>query len=335
VKIPANIAFWVDIVDVNGRRLVPWENRHNNWMQLRPGEEMECSGCHTPTSELPHGRADAEAPSINAGALVDGSPFPNTEPALFANAGETMAEVITRINGIPNPNVDIRFDDLWTDPNLRAKDASFAYNFADLMTSPPVDPGCVANWTSACRITVHYPEHIHPIWSVDRRVFDIDGVTLLNDNTCTSCHNIVDEAGAAMLPMSQLDLSDGPSADEADHLKSYRELLFNDNEQELLDGAVQDLLVQALDGNGNPIFQTDANGDLILDVDGNPIPVLVTVNVAPSMNVFGAIASPRFFDRFAPGGTHDGRLSPAELKLIAEWLDVGGQYYNDPFAVPP
>lgn len=335
VKIPANIAFWVDIVDVNGRRLVPWENRHNNWMQLRPGEEMECNGCHTPASELPHGRADAEAPSINAGALVDGSPFPNTEPALFANAGETMAEVITRINGIPNPNVDIRFDDLWTDPNVRAKDASFAYDFADLMTPPPVDPGCVGNWTAACRITVHYPDHIHPIWSVDRRVFDVDGVTLLNDNTCTSCHNIVDGAGVAMLPMSQLDLSDGPSADEADHLKSYRELLFNDNEQELLDGAVQDRLVQALDGNGNPIFQTDANGDLILDIDGNPIPVLVTINVAPSMNVFGAIASPRFFDRFAPGGTHDGRLSPAELKLIAEWLDVGGQYYNDPFAVPP
>ena len=46
--------------------------------------------------------------------------------------------------------------------------------------------------------------------------------------------------GAAMVPVAQLDLSDGPSADEADHLNSYRELLFNDNEQELMDGAVVD-----------------------------------------------------------------------------------------------
>ena len=29
--------------------------------------------------------------------------FPNTEPALFANAGETMAEVWTRINGVRTP----------------------------------------------------------------------------------------------------------------------------------------------------------------------------------------------------------------------------------------
>ena len=27
-------------------------------------------------------------------------------------------------------------------------------------------------------------------------------------------------------------------------------------------------------------------------------------------------------------------LTPAELRLISEWVDIGGQYYNDPFAVP-
>jgi hypothetical protein len=29
-----------------------------------------------------------------------------------------------------------------------------------------------------------------------------------------------------------------------------------------------------------------------------------------------------------------GFLSPDELRLIAEWLDIGAQYYNDPFQVP-
>ena len=36
------------------------------------------------------------------------------------------------------------------------------------------------------------------------------------------------------------------------------------------------------------------------------------------------------------GGSHAGYLSPAELRLLAEWLDIGAQYFNNPFdpAVP-
>ncbi len=332
VQVPANVAFWIEILDANGRRI---SERHNNWLQVRPGEQLQCTGCHSSTSEAPHGRLDAQAPSVNPGAPVDGSPFPNTEPALFADAGESMAEVLARINGTTPPDVDISYTDVWTDPAVRAKDAAFAYEYSALRSAIPVDPACVGSWHAACRITIHYPDHIHPIWSVDRRVFDVDGITLIRDDTCTSCHNVVDDMAAAMVPAAQLDLSDGPSADEADHLKSYRELLFNDNEQELVDGAVQDRLVQATDGNGNPLFETDADGNLILDVDGNPIPILVPVGVTPSMSVAGANFSPRFFSLFGPAGSHADRLSPAELKLVSEWIDIGGQYYNDPFAVPP
>jgi hypothetical protein len=85
-------------------------------------------------------------------------------------------------------------------------------------------------------------------------------------------------------------------------------------------------LVPALDANGNPLFQVDANG--------NTTPVLVTVPVSPSLSVAGARASNRFFAEFAAGGTHAGWLKPAELRLISEWLDIGAQYYNDPFAAP-
>ena len=67
-KVPANVAFWIDVLDANGRRITA---RHNNWMQLRPGEEMGCNGCHTAASEVAHGRMPAEAPSANAGATVD------------------------------------------------------------------------------------------------------------------------------------------------------------------------------------------------------------------------------------------------------------------------
>jgi len=65
-------------------------------------------------------------------------------------------------------------------------------------------------------------------------------------------------------------------------------------------------------------------------------PVLITVNVPQVMSVNGALASNRFFSIFEdPGNTdHFGNLLTSELKLIAEWLDIGGQYYNNPFDVP-
>jgi hypothetical protein len=61
-----------------------------------------------------------------------------------------------------------------------------------------------------------------------------------------------------------------------------------------------------------------------------------TVPVAPSLAAGSARGSPRFFSRFAAGGTHAGRLTPAELRLISEWVDIGAQYFNNPFdpAVP-
>ena len=156
MKVPANIAFGVEVLDANGRRI---SQRHQNWMTLqrrRSHGVQRLPHAHEPAAARPSRRGSAVGESRCA---RDGSPFPNTESALFANAGETMAETYTRINGVPQPNVDIKFDDVWTDPNVRAKDASFAYTYSALTTPPPVDPGCVANWTASCRIIVNYETH--------------------------------------------------------------------------------------------------------------------------------------------------------------------------------
>ena len=118
------------------------------------------------------------------------------------------------------------------------------------------------------------------------------------------------------MPASQLDFSGGASPDEADHLISYRELLFTDNAQAANMAALQDVLVP---GPPDP-------------VTGQP--TFVPVPVDPSMSAAGAGSSTAFFSRFDAGGTHAGWLTPAELRLIAEWLDIGGQYYNDPFIAP-
>ena len=63
-------------------------------------------------------------------------------------------------------------------------------------------------------------------------------------------------------------------------------------------------------------------------------PILAPVTVPPVLSTAGALASDGFFDLFATGGTHEGRLTPAELRLVAEWIDLGGQYFNNPFDAP-
>jgi hypothetical protein len=55
------------------------------------------------------------------------------------------------------------------------------------------------------------------------------------------------------------------------------------------------------------------------------------------MSAAGARASTRFFNKFDVGGgteDHRGFLTRSELKLLSEWLDIGAQYYNDPFVAP-
>ena len=63
-------------------------------------------------------------------------------------------------------------------------------------------------------------------------------------------------------------------------------------------------------------------------------------SVGPYMNAGNANGglSAAFLGRFAAGSgsTHAGYMTPAELRLLSEWLDIGAQYFNNPFdpAVP-
>jgi len=327
VKVPANVALAISVLDENGRRITP---RHQNWIQLRPGQLLECNGCHQPNSGISHGRYDAFE-SAYAGAPTAGVAFPNTEQQYFVgDIGETMAEVRTRVSCVNDgcsslePSVNITYEDIWTDEAAagRLKDVSFEYSYLALTTEPPTSLSCMTQpWSSRCRIVINYEEHVHPLWSQPRPVLNagvpvLDPVTGLPlTNNCLNCHTPIDDQGVVRVPAGQLELQDGLSPDEPDHFHSYRELLAGDDMQEVANGALVDVLVQ--------------NG---VDIDGNPI--FVTVPVAPSMRTAGADASTAFFSRFDAGGTHDGYLSDAEKKLLAEWLDVGAQYYNNPFDAP-
>ncbi len=330
-KVPANTALSISVLDGNGRRITA---RHNNWIQLRPGQLLECNGCHIAQAGFSHGRYDA-FDSAYAGAANVGAFNSGTVDALFVGTpGETMAEVRARISCATDncsslePSLDLEYSDVWTDAvkSGRPADADFAYAYVDLTTPPPTDINCMTQpWQSRCRIIVNYEAHIHPLWGTNRPVLDpntgdpvIDqgtGLPLTND--CTNCHTVVDALGAARVPDGQLDLTDGLSVDEADHFKSYRELLFTDSQQ-------------FVDANGNLVDFMEVIG---VDIDGNDILAPVAVN--PSMSAIGANASNRFFSRFdGVVDIHSGFLSDAEKRLIAEWLDVGAQYYNNPFDAP-
>lgn len=328
-QVPANVAFGISILDKQGRRLSS-SQRHQNWLQVRPGEILQCNGCHTQDSEVPHGRPDAEPEPINQGAPTTGLPFPNTNSALFANMGETMAQVRARINGHPQISVDINFADIWTDTDTLSAADPFNYNYSDLTTPAPVANSCTTSYSSICRIVVNYQEHIQPIWEANREI--TNELDELETTTCITCHSTQDSEGADQVPGGQINLSNTQSADRPDYVTSYAELFFNHNRLEIIDNMITDDL-PVFDENGDPVFQT-VDGELVLDDNGEPIPETQNIAVNPILSSAGAAASPDFFAPFATGQSHEGYLSAAELKLISEWLDIGGQYYNNPFDVP-
>jgi len=320
VRVPANTALMVSVLDENGMRIT---QRHENWIGLAPGQELACNGCHDRNSGVSHGRIEA-FDSAYAGAPTAGVSFPGTLPQWFVgDVGETMAEVRARITcgddacSSIEPSMNVVYRDVWTaDPAIAAQNQPIDFLYSDLTTPAPTSLACQTDWQAHCRIVINYIDHIHPLWSQPRLVVDGQGI-VVGDNTCLNCHTPVDPAnGAVRVPAGQLELQDGLSADEPDHYHAYRELLVTDNLQELQNGAL-----------------VDAQQQVGVDIDGNPI--FDVIPIASPASVAGARASSDFFDRFRdPSDLHFNTLSGAELRLIAEWLDVGAQYYNNPFDAP-
>ncbi|MBL8305846.1 MAG: hypothetical protein JNM33_04070, partial [Rubrivivax sp.] len=292
--VPADVPLAFNIVDAEGRAI----QTHTNWIQVRPGERRTCDGCHSPR----------RGASLNSGAVV------NTQPrALKASvtaqqqSGETLASLRTRLDATAlRLSADAVFEDIWADTSIagvRAR-AAIALRYTgnadaadDLKTAVPVNG------------VINYPDHIAPIWT---RLRGANG-----SHTCTNCH-----ADPAKLDLRATISGSG-------RLTSYEELM-----------------------QGDPVF--DANGRPVIELrEGVPVivrgPSLVETS-SGAANTAGQARKSRLTEILwgqtllagagartahpnppATAPDHSQLLNKAEKRLVAEWMDLGGQYYNDPF----
>ena len=328
IEVPANVAFRMEILDANARRIVPTQGV---WLQLIPGEVVSCNGCHLPATAqhlISHGRQGLFN-SAWPGAATGGVAFPATiasgAGAFIPNQGETMAQARMRIScavDTPScaqmvPTVDVLYTDVWTDPAQATPGVPINLRYDDptqFMTAFPTSALCVTSWSSNCRIIINYPEHIQPLWNLTRQVTDPTTGAVISDHTCTQggCHSPLNAAGAAQMPAGNLDLTNSASTTEPQETTSYQELLFAHN---------------------------------ITVTDPTDPTKTITQSVGPYLDAGSANGglSSQFMSCFAgPGGStcnvpsHVGWLSPDELRLVSEWLDIGAQFFNNPFdpAVP-
>jgi Hydrazine synthase alpha subunit middle domain len=264
---------------------------HLNWIQVRPGERRTCDGCHSPR----------RGASINAPAITDTLPAALRAALTSQHAsGETMASTRTKVDPTAlNLLSDMLFTDLWADTTqagITARQAiALRYtgnaNAADDLATPAPVNG-----------TINYPDHIQPIWSRDRGA-----------NTCTGCH-----ADATKLDLRATLSGTG-------RLTSYQELLLGD---------------PVLDGNGQPVTRIV---DGVREVVRGPALVETMAGGAEGLTrssrlgeiLFGETLKASAQARTAhpnPPGTapnHATLLNAAEKRLVTEWMDLGGQYFNN------
>ncbi len=350
VKVPANVAFRIAILDANARRIAP---DHTAWLQLRPGEVLACNGCHQGGTGTSHGRrdlwaADGALASIWGGASAAGTAFPGTagtSAILPTCAGETMAQARYAVpcrqdgtadvqdatpTGAATLSVNVNFTDVWFGGGVGNGDIAFDYSA--LSTPRPTSFACASSWNSGCRITINYAPSgataptpsaaiIDPLWSISRGAVPAGGT--VGADTCTSCHAVrpgpdipctltvdgvtVSQPVPQVLgPAAGLDLAPDPAQDPAAQLRAYDQLV---------------------NGHTSP-------GDTGIDRATCAQTPATAQNFPASIVRGSASASTRFFSIFAAGGSHAGRLNGAELRLLSEWVDIGAQYYNNPFNAP-
>ncbi|HEX7435870.1 MAG TPA: hypothetical protein VF308_04135, partial [Caldimonas sp.] len=292
LTVPADTPIGLAVVDAQGRAF----QTHTNWIQVRPGERRTCDGCHSPR----------RGAAINSGAVVNSVPAAIL-PALASahQSGETMAGTRTRLDAsalLLGP--DMMYSDIWADtskPGVTARTAiavrytGNANAVDDLVTVAPTNG------------VINYPDHIQPLWTRNRGA-----------NTCTNCHNDPDK------------LDRGATIAGDGRVASYDEVMIGDPVLDPVTGLPETMIEEGVlvIKRGPALVSTAASegGVIGLTRQSRLGEILWGQSLMAGSGALAAHPNPP-----ASAPDHSKLLNAAEKRLLAEWIDTGGKYYNDPF----
>jgi len=292
LQVPADVPLALAIVDDKGRAF----QTHANWIQVRPGERRTCDGCHSPR----------RGGALNSGAVVNSMPAA-LRPAMAGAhlSGETMAATRTRLDpSALSLLADMISSDVWADTTQAGVTARSSIavrysgntNAADNLATPAPVNG-----------VINYPEHIQPLWTRDRGA-----------NTCTACH-----ADPARLDLRATISGTG-------RVVSYEELLIGDP---VIDPTTEQPQTRIQEGvpvvvRGAPLVEASSSA---ANTAGIARKSRLTEILWGETLLAGSAARTTHPNPPAGAPNHATLLNAAEKRLLAEWMDLGGQYYNDPF----
>lgn len=298
LQVPADVPLALQVVDAEGRGL----QSHTNWIQVRPGERRTCDGCHSP----------------RRGAALNSGPVVNTLPAGIKQSlsaqhlsGETMASLRTRLDPTALQIMAHPVStDIWADTLQAGVQARTAISLRytgnpdpadDLATAAPVDG------------VINYPQHIQPLWTRARGT--------AGQLTCVRCHDGTAGTG-------KLDLRGTTGG--AGRLVSYQELLTGDPVIDPTTGRPVTVLRNGVPEvqRTSPLVETSSGA---ANTAGQARKSRLTEILWGQTLLAGSGARADHPNPPASAPDHAQLLTRAEKRLLAEWMDLGGQYYNDPF----
>ena len=295
--VPADTAINITVLDANGRQFI----EHTHWIQAREGERRFCKGCHSPR--------------LTTTSLTPGSSATMAETRATGDAtqGVTADPTYSNLKGDP------AYTDFWT-PIFNTKNGTSLtpqapisnLTYSGLSASPVKPASCATTWTAGCSIVINFPDHIQPIL----------------DAKCASCHS-------GLAPAAGLDLSNTLSG-EFGRTEGYQSLMVGP---------------PLLDASGKPIITVNEDGEFMIAREVPPVAPgaargsrLIERLFEQSLKADLSSGTRRAFCRAggSPSGCVNGGvyqdhtaiaspLNASEKRIITEWIDIGGTYFNDPY----
>jgi hypothetical protein len=220
-------------------------------------------------------------------------------------SGETMAGTRTRLDPAAlKLTMEMLSVDVWADtskpgvsarPTVAIRYTGNASAADDLSTKGPVNG------------IINYPDHIQPLWTRNR-----------GTSTCTTCHNVP----------AKLDLSGTTGG--SGRIVSYDELMLGDPVLDPVTGLPKTRIEEGVVviERGPALVDTAASEGEALGLARKSR--LVEILFGQSL-MAGSAARTAHPNPPVSAPNHATILNRAEKRLIAEWIDLGSKYYNDPF----